>query len=118
VAVGSDWCVLLPFFENRLVCLLLLYSKLEWMVFFDFPYKGRMSGMQARTIATAGSSPERMVASTPLYVMSAKSRSGSSVCRYMVMAQVLRYMSVSITKKELLGSAHLPYSDAEKSHRS
>lgn len=57
--------------------------------------KGRMSGIHARTIATAGSSPESVVASTPSYVISVKSRLGSNVCRYMVMAQVLPQMSAS-----------------------
>jgi hypothetical protein len=72
-----------------------------------------MSGMQARTIATAGSRPERRVASTPVYVMSMKSRPGRSVWRYIVIAQVLRDMSAWVAQENLGGSVYSPYSDAK-----
>jgi hypothetical protein len=55
----------------------------------DVSNKERMRGIHGRAIATAGSRPESVMTSMPLYVMSAKSRSGSSTCRHIVIAQVL-----------------------------
>jgi hypothetical protein len=83
------------------------------VVLIDLSNKGRVRGMHGRAIATAGSRPESIMTSTPLYVMSVKSRPGSSACRHIVIVQVLPQTSASIIEDELRISGHLPYANAK-----